>query len=171
MFDESRDGLGAFESENSMRRCESCHDATAVHAWLPYKRRHFDSLACESCHVPMLYGPALQSVDWTLVDSEGNPRREFRDVEGDPATADSLIRGFRPLMLARSNVGGERKLAPFNLVSNWYWVTGADSKRVPADRLAHVMHGSEGLREEWVPVFDADGDGSPLDDILEKVMR
>ena len=155
----SRDGLGAFESENSMRRCESCHDATAVHAWLPYKRRHFDSLACESCHVPKLYGPALQSVDWTLVDSEGNPRREFRDVEGDPATADSLIRGFRPLMLARSNVGGERKLAPFNLVSNWYWVAGADSKRVPADRLAQALHGSEGLRAEWVPVFDADGDG------------
>ncbi len=120
----SRDGLGAFESENSMRRCESCHDATAVHQWLPYKRRHFDSLACESCHVPKLYGPALQALDWTLVDSAGNPRREFRAVDGDPASADSLIHGFRPVMLARENVGGQRKLAPFNLVSSWYWTAG-----------------------------------------------
>ena len=106
----SRDGLGAFESENSMRRCESCHDATVVHQWLPYKRRHFDSLACETCHVPKLYGPALQAVDWTLVDSEGNPRREYRDVDGDPASADSLIHGFRPVMLALGDIKKGREL-------------------------------------------------------------
>jgi thiosulfate reductase cytochrome b subunit len=136
----SRDGLGAFESENSMRRCESCHDATAVHQWLPYKRRHFDSLACETCHVPKLYGPALQAIDWTLVDSEGNPRREFRDVEGDPGTADSLIHGFQPVLLARDNVGGERKLAPFNLVTSWYWTAGDPVTRISPDQLVEALY-------------------------------
>ena len=29
-------GLAAIESENSLRRCESCHDAGSVHQWLPY---------------------------------------------------------------------------------------------------------------------------------------
>jgi thiosulfate reductase cytochrome b subunit len=150
----SRDGLGAFESENSMRRCESCHDATAVHKWLPYKRRHFDSLACEACHVPKLYGPALQAVDWTLVDSEGNPRREYRDVDGDPASADSLIHGFRPVMLARENVGGERKLAPFNLVSHWYWTAGESARRITPDELLTVLYDGDRLHPDVASAAD-----------------
>ncbi|MBT8039413.1 MAG: hypothetical protein HKO85_06850 [Xanthomonadales bacterium] len=144
----SRHGLGAFESENSMRRCESCHEATAVHQWLPYKRRHFASLACESCHVPELYGPALQAVDWTLVSPQGHPQREFRDVEGDPARADSLIHGFRPVMLVRKNVGGEAKLAPFNLVSSWFWTAGDPAERIPPERLAEVLYPDGGLHPE-----------------------
>ena len=136
----SRDGLGAFESENSMRRCASCHDAVAAHQWLPYKRRHFESIACETCHVPKLYGPALQALDWTLPDAEGNPRREYRAVEGDPASADSLINGFRPVLLPRENVGGESKLAPFNLVSSWYWIAGEARERIAPEVLADTLH-------------------------------
>ena len=135
----SRDGLGAFESANSMRRCESCHDATAVHEWLPYRERHFASLACESCHVPRLHGPALQMLDWTLVDADGEPRRIYRDVEGDPTTADSLIHGFRPAMLARDNVDGKRKLAPFNLVSSWYWLAGEPERPLTREQFDHVL--------------------------------
>ena len=74
--------------------------------------------------MPRVHGPALQMLDWTLVDADGEPRRVYREVEGDPATADSLIHGFRPAMLARDNVSGKRKLAPFNLVSSWYWLAG-----------------------------------------------
>ncbi len=54
-------GLAATDTENSLRRCESCHDAENVHEWLPYKQRHFASLACESCHIPKLFGPGLQT--------------------------------------------------------------------------------------------------------------
>ena len=163
----SRDGLGAFESENSMRRCESCHDATVVHQWLPYKRRHFDSLACETCHVPKLYGPALQAVDWTLVDSEGNPRREYRDVDGDPASADSLIHGFRPVMLARENVGGERKLAPFNLVSNWYWVAGDAQERVDTEDLLAILYPGGELHPEIASVPGLEGQREIARELLE----
>ena len=150
----SRDGLGAFESENSMRRCESCHDATAVHNWLPYKRRHFDSLACEACHVPKVYGPAVQELDGTLVDAEGNPRREYRDVDGEPGSADSLIHGFRPVMLVRENVGGEAKLAPFNLVSSWYWTAGPDSERIEPDRLVEVLYPDGALHADLEDISD-----------------
>ncbi|MEJ2401892.1 MAG: cytochrome b/b6 domain-containing protein [Xanthomonadales bacterium] len=155
----SRDGLGAFESANSMRRCESCHDATAVHEWLPYKRRHFASLACEACHIPKLYGPALQTRDWTVVDADGNPRERFRDVDGDPATADSLIHGFRPVMLARENVGGERKLAPFNLVTNWYWRDAASGEAIAPERLRDALYSNGAPRPDVQRLLDTDGDG------------
>jgi len=154
----SRDGLGAFESADSMRRCASCHDATAVHEWLPYKRRHFASLACEACHIPKLYGPALQTRDWTVVDADGNPRERFRDVEGDPGTADSLIHGYRPVMLARDNVGGTRKLAPFNLVTNWRWVDAA-GEPVDALHLRDALYRGRTPQPGLLDALDANGDG------------
>lgn len=150
----ARDGLGAFESENSMRRCDSCHDATAVHQWLPYKQRHFESLACESCHVPEVYGPALKALDWTIVDADGNPRKEYRNVEGDPFSADGLISGFRPVIMARENVGGERKLAPFNLVTNWFWTHGETGERIEPGSLVSLFYADGALHA------DLDGDNA-----------
>jgi thiosulfate reductase cytochrome b subunit len=152
-------GLGAVESENSLRRCSACHDATNVHEWLPYKERHFASLACEACHVPRLYGPALQMLDWTLVDADGEPRRIYRDVEGDPTTADSLIHGFRPAMLARDNVDGKRKLAPFNLVSSWYWLAGNPARPVEREQLVAALYPNGRLAPRLQEELDLDGDG------------
>jgi Ni/Fe-hydrogenase b-type cytochrome subunit len=152
-------GLAAVSSEDSLRRCESCHDATSLHDWLPYKRRHFESLACEACHVPDVYGPALQMIDWTLVDRDGQPRRHYRAVEGDPATADSLIHGFKPAMLARDNVGGERKLAPFNLVSSWYWLAGEPQRPVSRDDLRAALYPDGFLHTDVLRALDDNGDG------------
>jgi len=156
----STHGLAASGSENSMRRCDSCHDATRVHQWLPYKNSHFAALACESCHVPKMYGPALQVIDQTLVDSEGQPLRYYRDVKGDPTTADSLIQGFRPAMLVRENVGGERKLAPFNLVTNWYWTTGSPSEAVSEAQLFGALYTNGQLDAELKQLLDSDNDGA-----------
>jgi len=152
-------GLNDRLSENSMRRCESCHEAQNVHEWLPYKKRHFASLACESCHVPIMYGPALQAIDWTMVGPDGSPQREYRDVEGDPSTADSLIHGFRPVMLPRANVGGERKLAPFNLVSSWYWVAGEPERRLTAEELVEAVYPDGSLHPDVAAILDRDADG------------
>jgi len=152
-------GLAALESEDSLRRCENCHEATRVHGWLPYPRRHFDSLACEACHIPRLYGAALQMLDWTLVDSDGQPLRVYREVEGDPATADSLIHGFRPAMLARENVGGKRKLAPFNLVSSWYWLAGDPPRPVPREQLVEALYVDGRLQPDLLRELDLDGNG------------
>ncbi|MDX1380860.1 MAG: cytochrome b/b6 domain-containing protein [Xanthomonadales bacterium] len=154
-------GLAAFGSENSLRRCESCHDATAVHGWLPYRARHFEALACEACHVPKLYGPALQMLDWTLVDRDGRPQRHYRGVEGDPSSADSLIHGFRPALLPRHNVGreGERKLAPFNLVSAWYWLAGDPPQPVARETLRAALYPNDSLHSDVLRDLDTDGDG------------
>jgi thiosulfate reductase cytochrome b subunit len=151
-------GLAALDSEDSLRRCESCHDATRVHEWLPYKKRHFDSLACEACHIPKVYGPALQVLDWTLVDPDGEPRRQYRAVEGDPTTADSLIHGFRPAMLARENVGGRRKLAPFNLVSSWYWLAGTPPRPVAREELTAALYPDGRMHPDLLELLDRDND-------------
>jgi Ni/Fe-hydrogenase b-type cytochrome subunit len=150
---------GSSGSEISMRRCESCHDATRVHQWLPYQKRHFAALACESCHVPMMYGPALQVLDQTLVDSSGQPLRHYRDVEGDPTTADSLIHGFRPSMLVRENVGGKRKLAPFNLVTHWYWKAGSPAEAVTEQQLVEALYRNGQLEPELHQLLDRNSDG------------
>ncbi len=151
-------GLAAVESENSLRRCESCHSAAGAHAWLPYQERHFDSLSCESCHIPTIHGPALQSLDWTLVDREGQPRREYRNVSGDPASADSLIEGYQPLLLAREDSEGARKLAPFNLVTSWYWTAGNPARPVAREALLGAFYPDGELHPELKKALDSNRD-------------
>ena len=43
-------------------------------------------LACETCHIPQLYAPAVQSVDWTVLQADGQPASACRGVEGDTGT-------------------------------------------------------------------------------------
>ena len=152
-------GLAAVDTENSLRRCESCHEAEKVHEWLPYKNRHFTSLACESCHVPKLFGPGLQSVDWTMLDSEEQPLRQYRNVSGDPVAVDSLIEGFRPLILPRANAEGDFRLAPFNLVTTWYWSTGDQAMPVSREQLEEAIFLNGAYHPDLVAAMDADGDG------------
>ena len=152
-------GLAAVESENSLRRCESCHEAGNVHQWLPYRERHFTALACESCHVPKLFGPAVQSVDWTLVDPQGQPQLEYREVDGDPASADGMLKGFKPLLLARENRHGNFQLAPFNLVSSWYWLAGTPARPVARENLVNALYVNGQPRPALLEALDEDRDG------------
>jgi len=152
-------GLAAADTENSLRRCESCHNAENVHEWLPYKQRHFASLACESCHIPKLFGPGLQSVDWTMLDSREQPLKQYRNVSGDPVAVDSLIEGFRPLILPRPNGNGDFRLAPFNLVTTWYWSTGVPALPVTRPQLEKALFMDGVYHPDLVTALDANGDG------------
>ncbi len=152
-------GLAAIQSENSLRRCESCHSAGNVHEWLPYKQRHFTAVACETCHIPKIFGPGLQSVDWTLLDSNKQPIRQYRNVSGDPVAVDSLIEGFKPLILPREDVDGDLKLAPFNLVSTWYWTAGSPAFPVSRQQLEEALFAGDDYHPELLAVLDSNGDG------------
>jgi len=110
------------ELKGTMRRCESCHNAETTHDWLPYVDRHMDEVACETCHIPQIYAPAVQQVDWTVITATGNPLIICRGVEGNTGTLNDLVTGFQPVLMPRQNIDGEVKLAPYNLVSAWYWV-------------------------------------------------
>ncbi len=152
-------GLAAADTRNSMRRCESCHNAENVHDWLPYKQRHFTSLACESCHIPRLFGPGLQSVDWTMLDNDAQPLRQYRNVQGDPVAVDSLIEGFKPLILPRANADGDLRLAPFNLVTAWYWTTGDPVVPVSREQLEKALFINADFHPDIIAALDKNGDG------------
>ncbi len=159
-------GLAATDTENSLRRCESCHDAENVHEWLPYRHSHFTSLACETCHIPKLFGPGLQAVDWTMLDSEAQPLRQYRNVTGDPVAVDSLIEGFRPLILPRANADGDLQLAPFNLVTTWYWTAGDPATPVSREQLEKALFVDGAYHPDLVAALDENGGGQLIGDEL-----
>ena len=74
------------ENKGTMRRCENCHDASESHAdWLPYIDTHMAAVACETCHIPQMYAPAIQSYDWTVVTAEGeHPLRSVAAWKATP---------------------------------------------------------------------------------------
>jgi thiosulfate reductase cytochrome b subunit len=153
------------ELKGAMRRCESCHNADTHKDWLPYTERHMQEVACETCHIPRLYAPAVQSYDWTVLQADGQPLSACRGVEGDSGTLSDLVTGFQPVLLQRSNIDGGKLLAPYNLIAVWYWVyddvTGVRPVREADLRAAFFKGGSAdgGYAPEVLQALDADGDG------------
>jgi thiosulfate reductase cytochrome b subunit len=169
-FAKGRSTLGlAAMTENSLRRCESCHIAENVHEWLPYKQRHITALACEACHIPKLFGPALQAMDWTMLGEDRQPQRQYRNIDGDPASVETLIEGYRPLILARENADGNMQLAPFNLVTSWYRVAGDPARPVSRETLEEALFSGDAYHPDVLAGLDADGDGSLTDAELRLV--
>jgi len=146
---------------NTLRRCESCHETTETHAWLPYTEQHMGALSCESCHIPKMYAPARQSMDWTVLKEDATPTSVCRGVEGEgPTMASVLITGFEPVLLQRENDEGNMQLAPHNLVSSWYWVYGDPQRPVPQRDLQLAwLDENQNYHQEITQVFDANGDG------------
>jgi hypothetical protein len=156
--------------DDTMRRCEDCHDAERGHAFLPYKRRHLNAMLCESCHVPDVPVPARRETDWTVLTPERGPRITHRGAEGpvnDPAT---LLTGFRPVLLPRAEADGSTRLTPMNLLASWFWVTGPPERPVRLADLERAFFTEEGpYHPEIVRALDADGDGglSPEERLLD----
>ncbi|HQF70846.1 MAG TPA: cytochrome b/b6 domain-containing protein, partial [Promineifilum sp.] len=156
---QSFQGTLAQNYDETMRRCESCHSVARTHDWLPYKDRHMSAVACESCHTPRLYAPALQSVDWTVLDAAGEPVRGYRGIEGDALGATTLITGYEPVLLPRTDSDGATRLMPYNLISSWYWVYGDPAKPAPLRLLRAAYFDGEDYAPAILAAFDADGDG------------
>ena len=147
------------ELQNTMRRCESCHSTEVTHDWLPYKDRHFDAISCESCHVPKVYSNALAQLDYTVLNPESTPVKVCRGIEGDPLSMDSLITGFEPVLMPQQDVDGNLSLAPYNLVSSWYWIYGDPPRPVRLQDLQEIYLDGDEHHPDLITVFDADGDG------------
>ena len=151
------------EYKGTMRRCENCHDAAASHGnWLPYVETHMANLACESCHIPRMHAPAIQSYDWTVIKPDGQPVQSCRGVDGPPDDVRSLVTGFDPVLLKRTNIDGASLLAPYNLITTFYWVyEDARGNKRPvrlADLRAAFLDGG-GYAADIVAAFDGDRDG------------
>ncbi|GAB4421984.1 MAG: hypothetical protein Kow002_11190 [Anaerolineales bacterium] len=171
---QSAQGTIAPEIKGTMRRCESCHDPNKGHAnWLPYIDRHMEVLACESCHIPQLYAPAIQNIDWTVVTPNGQAQIAYRGIEAGsaevaslndtPKTVTNLVTGYEPALLQRTNIDGDTLLAPYNLVTTWYWIyTDANGNTRPVRLVdleaAWLKNGD--YAPEVLTIFDANNDGT-----------
>lgn len=152
------------ELKGTMRRCESCHDAATTHSsWLPYTQRHMDMVACEYCHIPQLYAPAIQTYDWTVLNLNDQPATSCRGVQGIGGSATDLVSGYQPVLMLRTNVDGKTTLAPFNLITTWYWVfddVSGNTLPVPLLDLKSAWLTNGRYVPEVLSAFDANVDGA-----------
>lgn len=150
--------------KGTMRRCESCHDGASIHAdWLPYTEKHLGALACESCHIPALYAPAIQQYDWTVITESSQAASVCRGAASGSGSNADLISGFTPALLMRTNVDGQKLISPYNLVTSWYWVYNDAKGNTRPVRLADLqaVYLSAGrYTPEIMNAFDYDGNGS-----------
>ncbi len=146
--------------------CRACHDPLKAHAFLPYRERHMEVLACAVCHASGLMGPAAEMVDATAVTSRGGPVVRYRNV--DRSAGDTLntatIRPLEPLLVERVESDGVRRIAPVNLVSRYRWVSRVDGADVPFETVARAWIQGGGYVPEVIAAFDADRNGR-LDDV------
>ncbi|MCQ3937144.1 MAG: hypothetical protein DPW18_08870 [Chloroflexi bacterium] len=151
------------EYKGTMRRCENCHDARKGHAgWLPYIETHMDAIACESCHIPQMYAPAIQTQDWTVIAADGGAVKTCRGIDGAPNDITSLVTGYEPVLLNRTNLDGQQLLAPYNLLTSFYWVyDDANGNKRPVRQLdlEAVYLEDGGYAADIVAVFDMNSDG------------
>lgn len=154
------------EYKGTMRRCESCHAAERTHRdWLPYTERHMEVVACESCHIPRLYAPAIEAYDWTVIKLDGSAVSSCRGVEGRDVV-NGLVTGYQPVLMQRTNVDGDTLLAPYNLITTWFWVyedANGNLRPVRALDLKAAFIEDGRYAPEIVEAFDADGDGQVSD--------
>jgi len=146
------------ELKGTMRRCESCHSTANNHNWLPYKDRHMSEVACETCHIPQMYAPAIQMVDWTVIQPNGQPNQACRGIEGSD-TVNDLVTGYTPTVLPHISVDGKTRLAPYNLIAAWYWVYGDPPRPVRQIDLQAAYLDGDHYRADVIAVFDQNGDG------------
>jgi thiosulfate reductase cytochrome b subunit len=155
-------------AHGEMRRCDTCHDASGHSSWLPYVSTHMAALACETCHIPQQYAPAIQAYDWTVLTTDAQPAKSCRGVQGTPGNVQSLVEGYVPVLLARQD-GAETAtaLAPYNLITSFYWIyDDAQGHTRPVRQtdlqMAYFGSNAEAQRAyvaDILSAFDADKDG------------
>lgn len=157
---ESTQNNVAPELNDTMRRCESCHSIEKTHNWLPYKERHTEAVSCESCHIPKMYSSAMQQIDWTVIDLEGNALKNCRGLEGESGSSKSLIQGFEPVLMPKEDVDGNVKIAPYNVVTSWFWVYGDPERPVRLIDLKAAFLDGDSYRSDILALFDSNQDGT-----------
>jgi thiosulfate reductase cytochrome b subunit len=148
---------------NTIRGCDSCHATEETHDWLPYTQRHMQAISCEACHIPKIFSSSNQVHDWTVIKPDGNARLECRGVEGDQNTIRGLLKGYEPVWLASEGADGISDLAPYNLLTSFFWIYGDPQRPVPIEKLKAAYLNDGNYLSGIMIRFDANGDDA-LDD-------
>jgi hypothetical protein len=156
----SAQGTVARRLDGSMRNCRDCHNAAAVHDFLPYKLLHFEKLSCSACHIPKVYAPARRMTDWTVINLNGEPMVEHRGVNGPINNPASPIEGYFPVMLLHEESDGRYRLGPNNIIVSWFWVAGNPERPVRLIDFKKAFLTPEGIyRPEILAALDVDDNG------------
>ena len=83
-------------------------------------------------------------------------------VEGTPNEITSLVTGYKPVLLNRTNIDGNTLLAPYNLITSFYWVyDDANGNKRPVRLIdlesAYLENGN--YAGDIVAAFDSNSDG------------
>ena len=148
------------EFDNTMRDCADCHDTRNTHNFLPYKETHMNAVRCQSCHIPYMYTSVLEQNDWTVITTDGDAVTTHRGVEGECGNPRDLMTGFAPILLPQTTEDGKTRVAPFNLITSYYWIHGDPERPVREEDLRAVYLDGDQYQDDVVAAFDANGDGS-----------
>ncbi len=153
-------GTVARRFNGTMRECRDCHDAEAVHAFLPFPRTHFARLDCASCHIPEVWAPTRESTDWTLLGPDREPLKNYRGVAGPVDDSASLLTGQVPALLIHESRDGVRRLQPHSLHTAWFWVEGDPPHPVRRLDLERALFAEGGYHPAVIAALDDNGDGT-----------
>lgn len=145
--------------------CTDCHDPMVGHKNLPRKKRHLASVECQSCHIPVVYGPAFRAVDETVSKADGSPLIEYRNAQsrkdGQPFST-MFQNGYHPFLSAEK---GKTKVAPFNFTAWYFWQDkagkGKEEKenKIPFAEVQAAMLQNNNYYADIIVAFDENGDG------------
>lgn len=135
--------------------CSHCHDPLQTHDMLPYKAKHLERLACQSCHISTLNAPTLLEVDATTLNENKKPVLKYRNTDSleEETINAGYVKSITPFLFPSQD---SKQLKPFNLVTEWYWKE-KDSNRISDELLEQVF--SEIGQEEVLKYFDKDKNG------------
>ncbi|MFN7992444.1 MAG: hypothetical protein U0Q18_02520 [Bryobacteraceae bacterium] len=149
---------------NTMRGCGDCHDAEKGHAFLPYKARHFQALACQTCHIPAVHFWAYRSDDWGFLMDTGTSRVTMRGIDGSIVDPESAVTGYLPAYIPTPDKNNRMQIRPTNLITGVYWFDTVKRRPVFTWQVQQALFENRPAEGEWkyrpevVKVF-ADKDG------------
>lgn len=157
---------------NTMRGCGDCHDAEKTHAFLPYKARHFRSLACQTCHIPAVHFWAYRSDDWGFLMDTGTSRVTFRGIDGSIVDPESDVTGYLPAYIPTPDKNGRPQIRPTNLITGVYWFDKTAQRPVFTWQVQQAFFGERPAEGDWVyrpEILKTFGDQDGIIDIPQAV--
>lgn len=138
-------------------QCSHCHTPQKIHDMLPYKKKHLERLACQSCHVPSLKAPVLLEIDETSMSQHNTPLYRYRNTDNAdiPSLNAVYTTSFSPFLYP-----DEEQLKPYNFVTHWTWLDKSNHAKIDKQILANIFSPQEDERkQQLLAVFDVNKNG------------
>jgi hypothetical protein len=157
---------------NTMRGCADCHDAEKTHTFLPHKSRHFQALACQTCHIPAVHFWAYRSDDWGFLMDTGTSRITYRGIDGGIVDPESEVTGYLPAYIPTPDKNGNLQIRPTNLITGVYWFDKTKRRPVFTWQVQMAFFAGQLAEGEWTyrpEIMKAFGDKEGIIDIPQAV--